>query len=169
MSRNFTSDEILADKLLLSDTAAFEELYRRYCFPLYSYCLNKLKRPDDARRIVRDIFIQLWETRHALPVNFSISLHLYTAVRKAVILCIDQKLEEGRDGYLIEAAILPGFNIARLQQARMPVQPRQENKAATVLTVATKRRYDQLWWNRYPSVLRMKGLRHSLQHLFNLI
>lgn len=169
MSRNFTPDEILADKLLLNDTTAFEELYRRYCFSLYSYCLNKLKRPEDAQRIVRDIFIGLWAQRHSLPVNFSISLYLYTAVRKAVVLCIDQKLEEGKDLYLIEAAIIPGFKVTRLREAWKPVQSRQEKIATVPRAKLQKRRYDEQWWNRYPSALKLKGLRHGLQHLFNMI
>ncbi len=78
MRRNFTPDQTLIDKLLLDDTAAFEELSRRYCYPLYTYCMSKLNSKEDSKRIVRNIFIALWESRSALPVDFSISLHLYT-------------------------------------------------------------------------------------------
>ena len=68
MSRNFTPDKILIDQLLLNDTEAFEELYHRHCYPLYNYCNEKLNSPADARAIVRDIFIGLWEKRQTLPV-----------------------------------------------------------------------------------------------------
>jgi hypothetical protein len=57
MSRNFTPEQDLIDKFLLGDAIAFEELSRRYSFPLYSYCLDKLNSPEDAKRIVRTIFI----------------------------------------------------------------------------------------------------------------
>jgi hypothetical protein len=111
MSRNFTPDETLIDRLLLNDTEAFEELYHRYCFYLYTYCMDKLDSPEDSRRIVGRIFIDLWENRHSLPVRFSISMHLYSGVRKAVVQCINEKLE-GRAGWpALEKQILPGFQV----------------------------------------------------------
>ena len=97
MSRKFFPEETLVDRLLLDDTEAFEELYHRYCISLYMYCIGKLNSPEDARRIVREIFVALWDNRHSLPVNFSISLHLYTEVRRAVIKCINDKLNEEED------------------------------------------------------------------------
>ena len=93
MSRNFTPDETLIDQLFLNDTSAFEEIHHRYCYSLYAYCAGKLSSAADARQIVRDIFILLWEKRHTLPVGFSLSLYLYTEVRKCVVRCINEKLE----------------------------------------------------------------------------
>src|SRR5215510_7253103 len=97
MSRNFTPEQDLIDKFLLDDAEAFEELSRRYCYSLYSYCVTKLNSPEDARRIVRTIFISLWEKRHTLPFDFSISVYLYTEVRKAVVQCLNGKLNNNAD------------------------------------------------------------------------
>ena len=93
MSRNFTPEQDLIDKLSVGDGPALEELSRRYSFPLYSYCMTKLDSPEDAKRIVRNIFISLWENRDRLPENFSLSVHLYTEVRKSVVQCINSKLK----------------------------------------------------------------------------
>ena len=120
MSRNFTSEEVLIDQMLLDDTSAFEELYHRYCYSLYTYCEGKLDSPEDAKIIVRDIFIALWVNRHSLPVGFSISFHLYTEVRKSVIKCLNEKLLENVDESAIEKKIIPGFSLSHLNEARKP-------------------------------------------------
>jgi hypothetical protein len=164
MRRNFTPDETLIDRLLINDTAAFEELSRRYCYSLYSYCMSKLNSTEDAKRIVRNIFISLWENRDMLPVNFSISLHLYTEVRKAVIQCINVKLNKEIDIPAIEKQIIPGFSIAELQKARQPIHKIHEpNYPASIVN---KRRYEEPWRNKYPAI-NLKGLKHALKNMLN--
>ncbi|HEV7737266.1 MAG TPA: hypothetical protein VGO47_07855 [Chlamydiales bacterium] len=119
MSRNFTSDQVLIDRLSLDDTEAFEELYRRYWYSLYTYCVKKLQSPTDARQIVKTIFIDLWEKRKNWPLDFSISKHLYAEVRKEVVKCLSLHLsmvdesEMGND-------IVPGFSAQALGQAKIP-------------------------------------------------
>lgn len=134
MSRNYLPDQVLIDRLLMSDTEAFEELYRRYWYSLYSYSNKKLYSSDDARRIVRDIFIQLWEKRHLLPVDFSISEYLYTEIRNAVVVCLNEKLNVEAINEMIEREVAHGFSVEALQAARQPViqhtiQPRIRQSA----------------------------------------
>ena len=164
MRRNFTSDQTLIDRLLLDDAAAFEELTRRYCYSLYAYCMNKLNSKQDAKRIVRNIFISLWENRTALPVDFSISIHLYTEVRKAVVQCINVKLNKEIDVATIEKEIIPSFSIAELQKAKQPIHNIQESKSPSIVK---KRRYEEPRWNKY-SAINLKGLKHALQNMLNL-
>jgi len=134
MSRSYLPDQVLIDRLLMSDTEAFEELYRRYWYSLYSYGNKKLYSSDDARRIVRDIFIQLWEKRHLLPVDFSISEYLYTEIRNAVVVCLNEKLNVEAINEMIEREVAHGFSVEALQAARQPViqhltQPRIRQSA----------------------------------------
>ncbi len=166
MRRNFTPDETLIDKLLLDDAAAFEELSRRYCYPLYTYCIGKLNSKEDSKRIVRNIFISLWETRDTIPVNFSISLHLYTEVRKAVIQCINIKLNKDIDINAIEKQNIPGFSIAELQKARQPVQKIQQSNYHT--SIVKKGRYEEQWRNNIPAI-NLKCLKHALQKMVNFL
>ena len=127
MSRNFSTDQELIDKLLLNDTLAFEELYRRYWYNLYSYSLKKLHSSDDARKIVRKIFIDLWEKRHTNPVDFSISRHLYSHVRMAVVTCLNERLNNQADIELVEEHLANSFTVEALEAARRPVdQPADE-------------------------------------------
>ena len=106
MSRNFTPEQTLIDRLASDDTTAFEELSRRYCYSLYTYCMSKLNSSEDAKRIVRNIFIALWEDRQSLPIDFSISLHLYTEVRKSVVQSLNNKLNKESGISVIEDAYI---------------------------------------------------------------
>jgi len=144
MSRNFVAEETLIDQLHLDDTDSFEELYHRNGILLYTYCLDKLNSPDDARRIVRELFVSLWENRKSLPVGFSISIHFYTEVRKKVIQCINEKLNEDKDIHIIKEQIIPGFNVLQLKKARQPVQaiPAEINDIPT--TIIYKKQQDYL-------------------------
>jgi DNA-directed RNA polymerase specialized sigma24 family protein len=121
MSRIFTEDQILIDRLGINDTDAFEELYRRYWYGLYRYCLKKLHSRDDARIIVRDIFIAIWEKRETLPVSFSLSKYLYEEVRNRVIKCLNQKLADTNFNDCIEQWLDTEFSVQSLQAARNPV------------------------------------------------
>lgn len=121
MSRDFTSDQELIDRLTQNDTEAFEELYRRYWYSLYNYSLKKLQSSDAARQIVKNIFITLWETRQNLPVSFSVSTHLYTEVRKSVVQCLNDKLVNDSYHEMIEQQIASSFSTTALQSASKPV------------------------------------------------
>ena len=134
MSRTFTSDQELIDRLLLNDTEAFEELYCRYWYSLYTYSMKKLQSSGDARKIVKNIFIELWEKRHTWPVDFSVSQHLYTSVRRSVVECLNEKLENDSYNELFEKQITSSFSAEALKNARMPVQQKQSMPTAAELT-----------------------------------
>ena len=168
MSRNFTPEQTLIDRFLLGDAEAFEELTRRYCYSLYSYCLTKLSSPRDARRIVRTIFISLWEKKHALPFDFSPSIYLYGEVRKAVIQCLNSKLNNDSDIHLIREDIIPGFSVPQLQQARQPVKNNLIAKPNNPSPVVKKGKYEDLWRNVQLPMNSLKGLKHALQNMLNL-
>jgi len=121
MSRIVIEDQALIDRLGLNDTDAFEELYQRYWCSLYLYCLKKLHSPEDARIIVRDIFISIWDKRNELPVTFSISGHLYAEVRKQVIKSLNNKLADANEAPCVEAWLSKEFSVESLKSAKLPV------------------------------------------------
>jgi RNA polymerase sigma-19 factor, ECF subfamily len=120
MSRIYNPDQELIDRLLVNDTDAFEELYRRYWYSLYNYSYKKLRSTQDARKIVRDIFIELWENRATWPGDFSVSRHLYSAVRKSVVETLNARLADDGDEEILPSEVLDGFSTASLQQAKAP-------------------------------------------------
>ena len=120
MSRDFTSDQLLTDRLIQDDTEAFEELYRRYWHSLFSYSYNKLHHVEDARKIVRTIFINLWENRQTIPASFLLSNHLYTEVRTAVVKALEERLLTIAEEDVTANEILAEFSAASLQKAKTP-------------------------------------------------
>jgi DNA-directed RNA polymerase specialized sigma24 family protein len=165
-SRTFTPEQTLIDKLVSGDATAVEELTRRYCYSLYCYCMTKLHSPEDAKRIVRNLFISLWENRDRLPADFSLSLHLYTEVRKSVVQCINNKLIYNRDVPAIEQQIIPGFSASELQKARRPVNTVHSMRSDDYVPLKT-RKYDDAWWSRHTPSINLKDLSHVLKNMLN--
>lgn len=168
MRRNFTPDQTLVDRLLLSDTDAFEELYRRHWYALYSYSISKLKSPDDSKMIVRNVFTALWQQREHLPVTFSLSSWLYSEVRNAVLVCVNSKIESMAEDFFIERQIIPGFTPTELYKARKPVSfkmayPRPGRLHLPEISNATK----ASWWEKNYSSAHFKGLKNALQTMMN--
>lgn len=104
---------------MTDDTEAFEELYRRYWHSLYNYSFQKLHSSDQARRIVRNLFVQLWEKRKTFPVDFVLSEFLYTEVRRNVVVQLSGQLNVQDDVQLQE--LKSEFRVDHLKQARKPV------------------------------------------------
>ena len=167
MSRNYIPEETLVDQLLDDDTAAFEELHHRYWFSLYNYSLSKLNSPEDARRVVLDIFIALWEGRHSLPVGFSISFHLYTEVRKSVVKIVNERLLDEQGAKSVEAGVIPVFALEQLRKAKQPVAyPVYDRKRQTMPPVSHTAS-ENFWWKYAPAAFNVKGLRHAFQNILN--
>jgi hypothetical protein len=130
--------------------------------------MSKLNCEEDARRIVRNLFISLWEDRYSIPANFSLSLHLYTEVRKAVVQCINAKLNTNKDLPNIEEEIIPGFSALQLQKAKYPVRNNDRIKSRIPHSEVKSSGYEELWWSRYSPSINLKGLRHAFQNVLNL-
>lgn len=168
MSRNFTPEQTLIDKLFFDDATALDELSRRYCYSLYSYCVAKLNSTEDAKRVVRNIFISLWENRGTLPTNFSISLYLYLEVRIAVVQCVNSKLKTSTNIPGIEKQIIPGFNALELQKAKQPVHKNSRQKSRDHSSGMKKRSNEEQWWNKHMPAINLKDLRQNLKSMLNL-
>jgi len=168
MRRNFTPDQTLTDQLYRSDTDAFEELYRRHWYSLYSYSFGKLKSHNDAKHIVTNVFASLWEKRTQLPVTFSLSAYLYAEVRSEVIKCVNAKMNHEEEEQFIEQQIIPGFATRELAKAKKPVSnkdvyPKPGRLHLSEMTESQK----ETLWEKYPSRNSFKGIKHALQTMLN--
>src|SRR5690606_28093422 len=56
---------------------AFETVYNRYKRPLASSMLRQLKDPDLVDDLLQELFVRLWERRHAIDPGKSIQAYLY--------------------------------------------------------------------------------------------
>ena len=168
MRRNFTPDQTLIDELFLNNTDAFEELYHRHWYSLYSYSYGKLKSHKDAQTIVRNVFVSLWRERNRLSLNFSLSAYLYSEVRNEVVKCVNAKMNSHTEETFIENQIIPGFATRELAKAKKPVSynnvyPRPGRLRLSEINDSPK----ETLWAKYYSRSNFKGLKQALQTMLN--
>jgi hypothetical protein len=166
MRRNFIPDQTLTDQLYHSDIDAFEELYSRHWYSLYSYSFGKLKSHSDAKRIVINVFVSLWQKRAELPVTFSLSAYLYAEVRSEVVKCVNAKMNNEEEEEFIEQQIIPGFATQELVKAKKPVSYKGTYPKPAYLSDMAERPKETLW-EKYYSRNNFKGIKHALQTMLN--
>lgn len=88
------SDEVLLSMLCRDDHGAYTEIFHRYKHLLYLHAYRLLKNREDAREVVQELFVTLWNRRSVLPVTTCLSAYLYTSVRNSVLKIISHKRVE---------------------------------------------------------------------------
>ena len=70
----------------------FEQLFRDYFTPLMAFTRKILVDEDDAREVVHQVFINLWEKRKELDLSTSLKSYLFTSVHnRSLNLIRDRK------------------------------------------------------------------------------
>lgn len=62
------------------DQREFEELFKTYFTPLMAFSRRILGNEDDAREVVHQVFINLWEKRNEIDLSASLKSYLFTSV-----------------------------------------------------------------------------------------
>lgn len=89
------SDDELILLMKKHNEAAFREIYERYSGLLYVSALKKLKNEDEAKDVVQEVFIALWDKRADLNVYSSFSSYLFKAVHnRALNIFVHQKYKD---------------------------------------------------------------------------
>lgn len=79
------SDDQLIAFLKKDDQQAFTEIYNRYAESLAGFAASKLYNLDDARDILHDMFVKLWEGRDQLNVTSTLQSYLFAVIRHRII------------------------------------------------------------------------------------
>lgn len=69
-----------ADRVGRMDQQNFEELFKTYFAALMAFSRKILGDEDDAREVVHQVFINLWERRDKIDLSTSMKSYLFTAV-----------------------------------------------------------------------------------------
>jgi RNA polymerase sigma-70 factor (ECF subfamily) len=81
--------DVLSIPLLASrNIGEFEKLFRELFRPLTAFALKYSGDSDDAKGIVHDVFVSLWEKMPSLPPDTNHRSYLYTAVRNRCLNAI---------------------------------------------------------------------------------
>jgi len=82
---NQLPDSQLIRLLKEDDEAAFAEIYNRYAKELANFTASKLFSLDDAKDIIHDLFVTLWEDRKQIHITSNLKTYLFTIARHRII------------------------------------------------------------------------------------
>ena len=86
---------LILTKIKAGDIKAFEELFRRYYFPLCCYAAGITGRMEVAEEIVEELFYVLWKDREQLQIFQSVKNYLYRATRnQSIQYCEHEEVKE---------------------------------------------------------------------------
>jgi RNA polymerase sigma-70 factor (family 1) len=98
----------LVDLLKRGDEEAFAEIYRRYAEALAGFAASKLFDLEDARDIIHDLFVRLWEERQQLQVDRQLKAYLFTLVRYRIVDKIRKNITR-KDYAVMVQALVTGY------------------------------------------------------------
>lgn len=104
------SDHELLFLIAAADAGAFRELYFRYRNDLFATAVRVLRDEEEAADIVQEVFLSLWNRRHALDIEGSIAAYLHTSIRYKCLNAIRKNIRQ-RD-YLIQLAYITSHAVS---------------------------------------------------------
>ncbi|MEO5888856.1 MAG: RNA polymerase sigma-70 factor [Ferruginibacter sp.] len=85
MTCDSSAEKILLQKLALGEAAAFSAIYEQYAPLLVSYTVARLSSLAEAKDLIHDLFVYVWEERANLCITHSLRAFLFAAVRYRII------------------------------------------------------------------------------------
>ncbi|TCC99558.1 RNA polymerase sigma factor [Pedobacter hiemivivus] len=79
------SEEQLATLLREGDHLAFTEIYNRFFEVLYMHAFRRLNDDDEAKDLVQEMFVGLWDKRKLQDLSKNLSSYLYTRIRSRIL------------------------------------------------------------------------------------
>ncbi len=85
METDLHSEKQLLDRLNNNAPGAFEQVYRAYVAGLLAYASRRLSSLEEARDVVQDIFLSLYERRNHLNIHGSLKAYLFSALKYKLV------------------------------------------------------------------------------------
>lgn len=76
---------LLLSAIKKGDIESFRSLYKTYQPKIFAFSLRYLKVTEAAEDLTQEVFIQLWENRQKININFSLSSFLFTIAKNKII------------------------------------------------------------------------------------
>lgn len=103
------TDNELFSLLSKDDYSAYTEIYDRYAPLLYMHAYKRLKNREEAKDIIQELFITIWERRSEIELKSSLSAYLYTSIRNRVLKVISHKQVESSYIISLQHSIEKGY------------------------------------------------------------
>jgi RNA polymerase sigma-70 factor (ECF subfamily) len=88
------NEETLLKLIKQGNDQAFTELYNRYWQKMLTIAFIKLQNTDDAKEVVQEVFIDIWNRRSHLNIRNSFYTYIATAVKYKVFTKIANRQKE---------------------------------------------------------------------------
>lgn len=75
-----TERQVVA-RLKKGDWHAFNTLFETYYFQLYFHCRKYISDPEEAKDLLQNVFLRLWEKREAIEIEVSLNAYLFRCVQ----------------------------------------------------------------------------------------
>ncbi len=85
-------DPELCDLLKEGNENAFAEIFRRYQAPLFDFAYKRIRDKDEAKDIVQEIFVKLWNNRTEVQIKTSLRSYLYRCVLNGVLNILNRQV-----------------------------------------------------------------------------
>lgn len=90
------TDEQLVVLLRQGDSFAYTEIYERYKSLLYTFTLRRLADKEEAKDLVAELFLAIWDRHKTLTLTSSLAAYLYTSARNRIYDLLAHKKIQGR-------------------------------------------------------------------------
>ncbi|ANI90061.1 hypothetical protein A9P82_12665 [Arachidicoccus ginsenosidimutans] len=88
------SDNELVDLLKRDDKVAFTEIYNRYSEKMVTIAYVKLQSGNDAKEVVQELFIDIWNRRRNLNIRHSFYTYINGALKYKIYTFLGQQRKE---------------------------------------------------------------------------
>lgn len=117
------SDNNLVSLLKEGDHSAFNEIYHRYFYLIFTHAYKKLRDEEQAKDIVQDVFATLWFKREFNLPTSNLAGYLYTAVRNKIFDLfahqqVQSKYIDSLDAFLTTHSSIPTDHLIRENQLK---------------------------------------------------
>jgi len=95
MKKNVSADFELVKDLKKGGVLAFEKLFSKYSRKLLYFAKGYLESEEDAKGMVQDVFMKVWENRGNLKIDQSFNAYLFTIAFNFIRMYYRKKYREG--------------------------------------------------------------------------
>jgi len=146
MITNLTDDELLR-RIQMDDQKAFSVIVHRYNVRLYKIVFSRVRMENDAKDIIQEIFVSLWNNRHQIQSGATLYPYLSKSVFYAVIdWQLLHKKNISRHQLLLEKdepSVFPVENQVIANELRQEMMEEIEKMPGTTKTVFHMSRIEQ--------------------------
>ncbi|MDR2810759.1 MAG: RNA polymerase sigma factor [Tannerellaceae bacterium] len=129
---------LLIRELRAGSCKAFNKLYALYADLLYGFILHLTKSPSEAKDILQETFLRIWQTKEHISTDASFKSYLYTIARNLMIdsfrrrlrsVAFDEYINSDAAQNYVDNGVEKEINLdeicAKLEQAKDKLTARQ--------------------------------------------